>query len=32
MGGLVVLVVLGNQAVLSVGFLYGSKECSLLQK
>jgi len=30
MGGLVVLVVLGNQAVLSIGFLYGSRERSLL--
>jgi len=30
MGGLVVLVVLGNQAVLSVGSLYGSRERSLL--
>jgi len=30
MGGLVVLVVLGNRAVLSVGSLYGSREYSLL--
>jgi len=30
MGGLVVLVVLGNQVVLSVGSLYGSKERGLL--
>ena len=30
MGGLVVPVVLGNWAVLSVGFLYKSKECNLL--
>jgi len=30
MGGLVVLVVLGNWAVLSVGSLYGSKKRSLL--
>jgi len=30
MGGLVVLVVLGNRAVLSVGSLYRSRERSLL--
>ena len=30
MDGLVVLVVLGNQVVLSVGFLYKSKKCSFL--
>jgi len=32
MGGLVVLVVLENQAVLSIGSLYESKERSLLQR
>jgi hypothetical protein len=32
MGKLVVLVVLGNQAVLSMGSLYKSREYSLLQR